>query len=123
MTKIAIRFSDNDFWYTFRHLLRLMEHVGLESYAHLDKAGLVDLLNKAIPGVYFLVQNRLRPDCLTREVDLAPHISNYLKLTEKNIYIDDEVDVFVREHGHNCNRDFHILDTNVYLKSFRVSSL
>ncbi len=100
--KLAIRFGDNDFAKTFKALLKIISEYP-EGYDLSSKEKIVALFNKAIPGIFWLVQNR----GIDRQ-DWDP--SSYLRLEEKNIFLNKEVDDFLAENTWD-NYEFHVLDT------------
>lgn len=102
MTKFAIRFTDNDFSRVFLMLLEIMSKQGLEYYPK-TKPELVALINKSLPGIYWIGSNLGydRPNW-----DPA----SYLKIEERHLYLDEEVDDFISKNGWD-NGEFHVLDT------------
>lgn len=92
--KLGIRFSDNDFYNTLHGFFQTF-HDGITWNRHdlagkLTKARIVDLYNSLIPGIYLLFQNGYRD--IGHEFD-----PTYLKITELNVYLDEEVDDYVEE--------------------------
>lgn len=114
MKKLGIRFSDNDFATTFHALLNIMGDQGLDSYPA-DRKKLTDLINKALPGLYWISQNRGR-------YETQCDIVSYLKIDTKHIYIDGEVDAFLKERDGWDNGEFHVLDTTVLFNHSYVCS-
>lgn len=106
--KLGLKFGDNDFTRTFQALLRLMRDNGLECYDLNDKAKLVRLINRALPGVYWIAQDCGYSDDSVAEI---ASVKDYIQLREHNIYVDHEVDEFLERQGSNLNHDFHVLDT------------
>lgn len=56
--RVGIRFSDNDFGTVVRAFLNLL--VDRRVSIPFTRAEVADLFNRAVPGLYWLVQNRLR---------------------------------------------------------------
>lgn len=105
--KLGIMFGDNDFYYTCTAFLRVL--LPDERFTHhlandlkFTKAQIVELFNGMTPSLYLLKQNAWR-------YSSAPHIDDYLKITEANVYLDDEVDKISAEND-NCNGEFFAVD-------------
>lgn len=105
MKKLGIRFSDNDFGNTFRALLETMEREGLDQYPT-NREELAKLINKALPGIYWISQNRGR-------YETKCDIVSYLKIDPEDLYIDSEIDLFLKENEGWDNGEFHVLSTFV----------
>jgi len=102
--KLGIRFGDNDFYYMCTAFLRVL--LPDESYTHrsgqnltFTKAQVVELFNGMAPSLYLLKQN-----CW--EYDAGLLLPSYLTITEKDVYLDDEVDKFAVDHNNDHNGEF-----------------
>lgn len=103
---IGIKFGDNDFGSTFRTLFDIIAKEGLESYRHLDKESFVALCNRALPGIYWIAQNKMRYQ--------SGDPASYVQIKEEQVFFDDEVAKFLKDHHGCCDSDFFVLDTTVY---------
>lgn len=99
---IGIRFADNDFGVTLHSFLANMLAQGLDTY-EISKENIVNLFNKSAPGLYYLIQNRMR-----YQEQFKP--DEYLKISVDNVYFDQEVKDHLKEVGNWDNGEFHILD-------------
>lgn len=114
--KIGIRFSDNDFYYTVTAFLRVL--LPDESFTHhlandikFTKAQIVELFNGMAYSLYLLKQNawRYKPGAT---------IKTYLQITEDKVYLDEEVDSFIKECNGWYNGEFFAVDfTEAYIWS------
>lgn len=113
--KLAIRFSDNDFYYTIAAFLRVL--LPDESFTHhlandlkFTKAQIVELFNGMAYSLYLLKQNawRYKP---------GENTQSYLKITEKNVYLDGEVDSYLAEHTWDNGEFFCVDFTEAYIWS------
>ena len=109
--KIAIKFSDNDFWQTITEFLELVDkginshHASTSAEERFTKEKIAKLFNQTAPGIYWLVQNGL-------SYNLDWDAEDYLKITEADILINEEVDnLLCNESWHNS--EVFILDTNI----------
>ncbi len=99
--RIGIRFSDNDFSSSIRGFLNIMKERGIENY-DLSKSKLVVLFNRSIEGVYWLCQASPRS---------SSYDKSWLRIEEKNVFLDEEVTKYVTENTSDHNYEFHVLDT------------
>lgn len=113
---IGIRFSDNDFSSTVRAFLKCMldsiENCDADlsaCYPNLNKEKIVKLFNLSAPGLYWIVQNRLRYD---KSEQWEP--SNYLTIKEEHVFFDNEVTEYIKQVGGWENGEFHVLDTQAF---------
>lgn len=111
---IGIRFPDNDFHNTITAFLECLRFTGLESYEGyqnngLNKEKIVELFNKSAAGLYWLCQNRLR---YTNE-NFDP--IKYLTISVDNVFLDEEVSNYIKEHKGWDNGEFHVLDCQVHV--------
>jgi len=113
---IGISFSDNDFANTFRGFLECIKINGIESYENLDKAKIVELFEKSKLGLYYLFQNHFRyknDDDRTME---------WLTISENDIYLNEEVDAYLKDDPGKLNGEFHVLDVRVYGDAYIYSA-
>lgn len=100
---VGIDLSDNDFGHTVEPFLRLL----LEGVTdrHPSKAEVVRLFNLAAPGLYWLCQNRLRYSDSPADQE---RIRAYLQITEKSVWVGEEVRTRFQEltHTAGCNGSF-----------------
>lgn len=112
--KIAIRFGDNDFYYTWVSVLRVI----LDSwrYGHtevpMDKDKLIIIINELSLGCYLVNQNQFRytnSDTMEGHIE---HIREYLKIGEKKLLVGGEVDKYLEKVDWD-NGETYILDTSL----------
>ena len=110
MRRIGINFGDNDFFNTFRPLmgtfLKAYEY-DPEGVEQLTKEQVVYILNELFFGFYMLFQNKFQYNIAEEE---KLHTKEYLKLTEKDILFDVEVDDKLTKTNLNCNLSFYWVD-------------
>lgn len=120
---LGIRFADNDFYNTLHPFMTLVldsAFVGRPEsseriFENVTKARVVELFNEIAFGLYMLCQNGFRYD----DEKGQEHIRNYLKITEKNVYLDDEVTKHIEECDSWDNGEFHYADLSQH-KVFTV---
>jgi hypothetical protein len=112
---VAIRFGDNDFYYTFTTLLRTLGLMANESdkYKNLDKTTLLKILNDLVYPMYRLSQNKYEYTNGKTEEEYSTHIKNYLKIKKDNLLIGRvEVDQYISDNPWDNGETF-ILDTRL----------
>ena len=134
--KIAVKFSDNDFYRTFEGVMTaissLFEWAGhtVEGRTYVeflnDKGKLVKMINDLSYPMYQLYQAQY--DCEYSGVDEGDmqddydkHIKEWLQITEDNVYLGKEIDEFLASDMQYSV--FVVLDTYVHDRSFRVTSI
>ena len=110
MKKLGIHFADRDFVGDVRNFMGVFEYCWRGCC--FNKSQIVQLFNQAIGPLYWVRKGN---------VELGgygshdfPNLS-FLKISERNVYIDDEVDALIAEHEGNINGefvyiDFHLVD-------------
>lgn len=103
--KLLIKFGDNDFYNTFYALLETILHA--HEYGGklpFTKAQICLIINELSYGHYLLFQNQF---------DYADggNTKNYLQIDESQIYIDEEVDEFLKENIKSANSEWFALYT------------
>lgn len=112
MRRLGIRFGDNDFSTTCTWFLRLILpeppvwEVAPRSVTF-TRAQVVTLFNETALGIYLMKQNRFEYDMEPAEVE---HIRAYLRITEDQVYIDDEVGAYVEGNQEMLNGEFFAVD-------------
>lgn len=115
--KIGIKFSDNDFYYTFTAFLRFL--LPDETYTHhmaqtikYTKKQVADLFNVMALGIYLVKQNAWRYG----DANSFLHTQEYLKIKESDVMLDDEVDKFIADNPNGCNSEAFFVDfTEAYI--------
>lgn len=115
-TVIAIRFSDNDFYNTFYGVLKTLQTasdwVGNETL-FASKENLVLVINEISTGIYMSFQNEFRYSNGRSMSEHILYIKEYLKITEANILIGEEVDTYVKENKQVANSEVYIIDFRI----------
>lgn len=99
-------FRDNDFYFTCTSFLKALlpdkefTHP-LASDIKFTKSKVVQLFNAIVPSLYLLKQNAWR----YQETD-----PSYFKITENNVYLDDEVDQYMVKTRGDYNGEFFVVD-------------
>lgn len=99
--KLAIKFRDNDFYYTFMPLLDILsESPWFDSNFDVPKECWVEMINKLSAATYPLFQSR--PDMVayghyTLEEELKRFLEEkkYIKISSDQILLGDEVDEYL----------------------------
>lgn len=95
MKKFAVRFGDNDFYFTLLGIGNAFLTAHTESHpkkVSFTKEQIVKIWNDLAIGMYFLCQNKFTYHHLSSMEEHAQHTKNYLKISVESVYIDDEVD-------------------------------
>lgn len=106
---VGIRFADNDFGNTITSFLGLFQHWDFRRNPP-TKAQVVEMFNNLAPGIYLMCQNCYRNG---HQEDFE-RMKTYLKITEKNVYLEDEVWNFYKKCWQH-NGEFHYYKDNRYL--------
>jgi hypothetical protein len=106
MTKLGIRFHDNDFGMTFVQALTLLLKVYRESPASFEditKQDVFKFINELLITSYYFqnLANNYRDNHDHRE---------YLKIKEKDLYFDDEIQAYLNEEDQWLNGEFFWID-------------
>ena len=108
--KIGIRFGDNDYQREFVAVLKIFQNYYEK---HLDlpysKSDLVKIINELSTGI-FLMETRRR---FAEESEKIEFYRSYIKLSEKDVFLNEEVDNFIANNPYGWNHDFHFLDTDL----------
>ena len=72
----------------------------------MGKADIIKLINNLIGPVYYIGQGR------DRNQD-SFDITQYFKLTEKDVFLNDEVEDFIRSHSGCFNHSFVVFDSDL----------
>ena len=112
--QLGIDFGDNDFYFTLIPFMKLLipddsthHSLVLPSWS---KEQVVELFNNLAFGIYLLKQNGWRYN--NSDADHA-HIKKYLRITEEQVFIDEEVKAFMeRDEGSHLNGEFFAVDFN-----------
>lgn len=116
--RIAIKFGNNDFHATFKGVLAVLLD-GFEYRENLpsSKKELIVIINEIIVGVYLSHQNQFESSISEKTMtEHIEHIRKYLKIEEKHILLNEEVQqhinkvLKVAEFGFG---DVYILDTDL----------
>lgn len=114
--KIAIYFGDSDFNSTFEKVaLKLLESyaLGIPVY-NWDKKNILSVINSISYGIHRLHQTT--EENLTQEE--IQELVEYLQIKEENVFIDEEVDSFLKKYTGNYEVVVIILnyyDSTVYI--------
>lgn len=113
--KLGINFGDNDFYYTCTAFLRVL--LPDEIFTHhkaqhikFTKAQIVELFNGMAPSLYLLKQNAWRYH--------PRNIAEYITITEDKVYLDEEVDKFIKSRQDNNGEFFAVDFTLGYIWAF-----
>lgn len=109
MKKLAIRFSDNDFYNTMDAFFTILNKRGIHHYENLSKEKIVKLFNISAPGLYWLYQKGYESN-----LEMEEHMSKYIQIKIDNVYIDDEVDKYIQDHNGWDNCEFFVLDNGYF---------
>lgn len=110
--KIAIKFGDNDFYYTWIGVLNAIYNAGQEGHTAvpIEKAQLLKIINEISVGMYFLYQNQFRYNNGVTTQEHFDHSREYLQITEDQLLIGDEVTDYIIEVEGDDNGETFILD-------------
>lgn len=86
LQRIGIKFPDNDFYNTIRTFLVLLV---VSEPSDLTKAKIVEMFNFCAPAMYVLGQSR--------DYTFDDHLKDYLRIEERHVYLDDEIDTMSSE--------------------------
>lgn len=107
ITAIGIDTGDNDFYPTHIETLNIMKSLVGEE---LTKKQLAICFNEMVGGVYLAVQNKFG---YFNGRDESTHIRStkqYLQIHPRSIYINEEVDKFIKEQKDWSNGEFFFTD-------------
>lgn len=132
--KLGIRFSDNDFHTTMYAFLSYLGTVTGDDTAYRDrslfsfsKKEIVILFNISAAAFYFLQQNRLsynKPKDGVWTADVS-RMRNYLTIGEDEVFFDEEVDQYIKEHEWDNSEFFYALYVELHdgTVHFQLSSI
>lgn len=112
---MAIEFGDNDFYYTFTHLLRsISDEPGKYSLWWDNKEKSLDIINDVAYSFYLLAQNPYEYNNHTKDnTTYVEHMKSYLKTPIDRFYFgEEEVDPFLEQNDW-CNGEVFVLDTRL----------
>lgn len=114
--KLMICFHDNDFGNTFRGVLvTLVSALVWDKRIELfTKEQWLSVINEISFGSYILWQNGFR---YKNSEDHYEHIREYLKISEKDLLMNEEVDSFMAENGEWQNGESFVLDLELWKSS------
>lgn len=102
ITKLLIKFCDNDFYNTFYTTLETILHAyEYSGKLPFSKEQICLIINELAYGHYLLFQNQFE------YVD-GVNIKNYLRIDESLIYINEEVDELLKDIT-NANSEWYVL--------------
>ncbi len=127
MTKIAIRFGDNDFHSTWTGVLETIAQsfiYGDEDITK-DKAALIKALNQLAYPCYFVFQYRWdlegKSNSTYKEIN-EDYYRKYLNIEADRVYLNEEVDKYEKETDWNNGETF-VLEYNSYHGSYTIYSI
>lgn len=107
--KIGINFGDNDFQITFENVMNaLLFAFNEKDKMFRTKTNLVKIVNSLSIGMYLLHQNKFEYSCSSKEID---HIEKYLNISTSDIFLNDQVDDYLKKNDNWCNSEFIFMDT------------
>jgi hypothetical protein len=119
--KIAIRFGDNDFYNTFFGVLNTIgESIEWTKGCHDEmKIESTDAFKKYLVGII----NELSYPCFLLfqrgddNIGSRTHYRDYLKIDIGNLYINEEVDKFLKDNPDGNNEQMFIYDSDLYYEN------
>jgi len=136
--KIALKFHDNDMYFTFMGVFEALANLyeiqiqsaasrfGSEWKCFLeDKSILKRIINDLSYPMYELHQNQYRnsyQDSETVEFETV-RMRNWLKINQGDLFIGDEIDNFLQTEEFEGVSVFIMLDTNVYERKYWITSV
>lgn len=115
--KLAIKFHDNDFYYTFQSVLQILsESPWFDDRVSQTKQWWADRINELSTPCEHLFQARVDLVKLGYE-DSTPSRGNYLKITAKDILLNEEVDEYLAETEWD-NGETHVAISSSYDRQF-----
>lgn len=110
MKKLGIRFNDRDFNVTITNFLKLFGENVWYSECTFTKTDIMELFNQCAGSIYWISQNG---GCYKDKYNKIP-VYKYLTITEKNVYMDDEVTDFLKENDECYNGEFFYIEFRAY---------
>lgn len=99
MRRIYVRFpGDNDFISTVKPFVRVIASRIMEEDLQLSKAKIVELFNEHAFSLYMLHQSPY----MSESGEEQKRLKDYLKIQEKDVYFDDEIDSFTNYNHDGC---------------------
>lgn len=107
ITKLGIKFGDNDFWSTFIALLKVLGSNPSFWRKDWTKKEIAKLLSDNVFSFYQIGQYWLDSYPPSKESEESSR--KCLEIKEYMLFFNDEVDSFIKEHCSNFNYDFFLL--------------
>lgn len=126
--KVMLKFGDNDFNHTFRHVFSLLREKFLyeESDLFLDKEFICKFINELALPIYKTMQCRKNSGHLLKEerfstmVEQDEFYRKYLLVTPKNILLNKEVDEEIKKSGWMSNCEWTVFDSSIFPEEHQV---
>lgn len=127
--KILFKFGDNDFRNTFLRVFLDIQDLWENSYdGHLklkDKEQICKIINILAWPKYqvFQLQEKYRSERFSSQKEEEEFYRKYFLATPDRIYLNKEVDIFLKDHGNQANSEWFVYDSTIYDPKDRVYSI
>ena len=108
-TKILVHFPDNDFIITWRGVMKALQDAYLFSRFPETREDLFNAINAIAYPMYLLYQGHSDYDIENDPDFWVRHMKNYLRITQDNLLVGDEVDHFFNQGPVNDLHTFYII--------------
>jgi hypothetical protein len=109
---VGIRFQDNDFFMTTATFLSALSAPASDDTFILTKENVAAAFNESAFGLYIIGQWGFK---YSNSIEEQRTLCEYLKITEKNVFFDDEViDYYVNEECKNAEFCYIVIGENTW---------